>query len=154
MSRSLLHWEDIDVGRVIDLGPHKLTRQEILAFALQYDPQPFHIDEAAAEQSIYGGIIASGWQTAAVAQRLLVNGFLNGAASLGSPGIDALRWRKPVHPDDELSLRLRVVGKELSAKFDDRGSVDIEHEIRNQSGEMVMSYRARIMIGRRNPAPG
>jgi len=151
MAKALLHWEDIDVGRVIDIGPYKLTREEILSFARQWDPQPFHIDEQGAKNSIYGGIISSGWQTCAIAQRLLVNGFLNGAASLGSPGIESLRWRKPVHPDDELSLRLRVVSKDASPKFRDRGSIDVEHEIRNQTGEMVMSYRARIFIGRREP---
>jgi acyl dehydratase len=145
----LLHWEDIEVGRVIDLGPYKLSREEILSFAHQWDPQPFHIDEQGAKQSIYGGIIASGWQTGAIAQRLLVTGFLNGVASLGSPGVEALRWRKPVYAGDELSLRLRVVGKDTSPKSPDRGSIDVEHEIRNQTGDMVMSYRARIFIGRR-----
>jgi acyl dehydratase len=145
----LLHWEDIEVGRVIDLGPYKLSREEILSFAHQWDPQPFHIDEQGAKQSIYGGIIASGWQTGAIAQRLLVTGFLNGVASLGSPGVEGLRWRKPVYPDDELSLRLRVVSKDTSPKSPDRGSIDVEHEIRNQAGDMVMSYRARIFIGRR-----
>ena len=151
MAKALLHWEDIDVGRVIDIGPYKLTREEILSFARQWDPQPFHIDEQGAKNSIYGGIISSGWQTCAIAQRLLVNGFLNGAASLGSPGIESLRWRKPVHPDDELSLRLRVVSKDASPKSPDRGSIDVEHEIRNQTGETVMTYRARIFIGRREP---
>lgn len=145
----MLHWEDIDVGSVVDAGSYKLSREEVLSFARQWDPQPFHIDEQGAAHSIYGGIISSGWQTGAIAQRLLVTGFLNGVASLGSPGIEALRWRKPVYPGDELSLRLRVVGKDASPKFPDRGSIDVEHEIRNQTGDMVMSYRARIFIGRR-----
>jgi acyl dehydratase len=149
MAKALLHWEDIDVGRVFDIGPYKVSREEILSFARAYDPQPFHIDDAAAQESIYGGIISSGWQTAAVAQKLLVDGFLNETASFGSPGIESLRWKKPVRPGDELTLRLRVVGKEPSPKFVDRGILDVEHAIANQRGNIVMTYRARIMIGRR-----
>jgi acyl dehydratase len=154
MPESLLHWDDLAVGSVFDIGPYTMSREEILAFAREYDPQPFHIDEQGAAQSIYGGIIASGWHTAAIAQKLLVNGFLNGAASLGSPGIESLRWRKPVYPGDELSLRLRVVNKEPSPKHDDRGILDVEHEVTNQKGELVMSYRARIMTARRKPTSG
>lgn len=146
---ALLYWEDIAVGRTFDIGPYTVSREEILAFARQYDPQPFHLDDGRAEQSSYGGVIASGWHTGAIAQRLLVDGFLNGAASMGSPGVEALRWRKPVRPGDELTLRLRIVSREPSPKHDDRGIVDAEHELTNQRGEIVMSFRIRIMIARR-----
>jgi acyl dehydratase len=149
MNAPLLYWEDIAVGQVLELGARKIELEEILAFAHQYDPQLFHVDEEAARQSIYGGIIASGWQTAAIAQRMLIDGFLGRAVSLGSPGVEELRWRKPVRPGDELSLRLEVVDKQPSPKHGDRGSIDVVHEIKNQRGELVMSYRARVMIGRR-----
>jgi acyl dehydratase len=149
MDKPLIYWDDIDVGQVFELGPRKIGRDEIVSFATAYDPQFFHVDDEAARQSIYGGIIASGWQTGAIAQRMLIDGFLGRAASLGSPGIDELRWRKPVHAGDELSLTLRVVNKQPSPRHDDRGSIDVAHEIKNQRGEVVMTYRARVMIGRR-----
>ena len=150
---ALLLWEDIAVGSTFDIGPYVVSREEILAFSRQYDPQPFHLDDGRAEESSYGGVIASGWQTGAIAQRLLVTGFLNGAASMGSPGLEALRWRKPVRPSDELRLRLSIVSKEPSPKHPDRGIVDAEHELLNQKNELVMSFRIRIMIARREQGP-
>jgi acyl dehydratase len=154
MDDPILYWDDIDVGRAFDLGPHTVELDEIISFARRYDPQPFHIDEEAARDSIYGGIIASGWHTAAIAQRLLVDGFLRRATSLGSPGIEALRWRRPVRPGDKLMLHLRVVAKNPSVKHDDWGSIDVDHTIKNQTGETVMTYRARVMLARRGPADG
>lgn len=152
MDDPVLFWDDIDVGQVFELGPKTVERDEIVSFARQYDPQPFHVDEQAAGRSIYGGIIASGWQTAAIAQRMLVDGFLRRAASLGSPGVESLRWRKPVRPGDRLTLRLRVVAKSPSSKHDDWGSIDVDHTITNGTGETVMTYRARVMLARRAAA--
>ncbi|WP_233261532.1 MaoC/PaaZ C-terminal domain-containing protein [Vitiosangium sp. GDMCC 1.1324] len=92
------YFEDFQVGQVLELGSYVVTREEILAFARQYDPQPFHVDEEAGRQSIYGSIIASGWQTAAICHRLLVRAVLEGSSSMGSPGLDELRWLRPVRP--------------------------------------------------------
>ena len=92
-----LWWEDFPVGRTADLGSHTFDANEIIEFARQFDPQPFHTDPAAARSSIYGGLIASGWHTCAVAMRLMCDNYINRTVSMGSPGVDNIRWLKPVH---------------------------------------------------------
>src|SRR5579871_83649 len=96
------YFEDFQVGETIHLGSREITAEEIIAFAHQWDPQPFHVDPDLAKESLFGGLVASGWHTAVMYMRLLVDGFLNETASMGSPGIDELRWRKPVRPGDTL----------------------------------------------------
>src|SRR5690606_33005107 len=91
-----LYWEDFTVGRRFELGSHEVTREEVIEFAQRYDPQPFHIDEEAAGRSVFGGLIASGWHTASMVMRMMCDGYLLRSASLGSPGVDNLRWVKPV----------------------------------------------------------
>ena len=97
-----LHWEDFPVGSVREFGAYRVTREEVLAFASAYDPQPFHLSDAAAESSLFGRLAASGWHTCAMTMRMLCDGYLLESASLGSPGIDNLRWHKPVYPGDTL----------------------------------------------------
>src|SRR5512143_1867187 len=105
-----LHWEDFPVGRVRELGPSApLTPEEIVEFARRYDPQPFHVDEAAGRASAFGGLVASGWQTCGIAMRLYVDAVLRRAASLGSPGVEKVRWTRPVRPGDALRLRVEVL---------------------------------------------
>ena len=99
------YWEDFGVGRVMTLGSKTVERDETLAFAQQFDPQPFHLDDAAAEASLFKQLSASGWHTCAMTMRLMCDGYLNDSASLGSPGIDELRWLKPVYPGDTISGR-------------------------------------------------
>jgi len=103
------YWEDIKAGEVIELGRRAVTKEAILTFAREFDPQPFHADEAAAQRTIWGGLIASGWHTGSMLMRLFYDGFLKDTVSLGSPGIDELKWLKPVRPGDTLSGRLTIL---------------------------------------------
>lgn len=142
-------FETIEPGDVLELGSRVVTEEEILAFAREFDPQPFHIDPVAAEQSIFGGIIASGWHTCAMTMRLMVDGFLGRAASLGSPGIEQIRWLRPVRPGDTIAARIVVLEKRPSQSKPDRGSVKMRTEVANQAGELVMTMESYGLIGRR-----
>lgn len=147
------YFEDFVVGEVNELGTRGLSQEQIVAFAREYDPQSFHVDPDAAKASIYGGLIASGWQTVAVFMSLLVNGLLKDTASLGSPGVDGVQWLKPVRPGDRLSARLRVLEATPSKSRPDRGIVKSQGEMTNQAGELVMTIRATNFFGRRPKSP-
>jgi acyl dehydratase len=147
------YFDDFQVGEVHESGPHVVSKEEVLAFARQFDPQPFHIDEEAASRSIYGGIIASGWHTASITHRLLVEGILKDTASMGSPGLDELRWLKPVRPGDALTLRMEVVAVTPSRSKPDRGALKCRMEVHNQKGEVVMTELANALFARRSPTP-
>ena len=143
------YFEDFAPGQVIELGSRTITKEEIIAFARQFDPQPFHLDEEAAKRSIYGGLLASGWHTAALTMRLLCDGLVNDTVSLGSPGVDELRWLKPVRPGDTLSARMTVVECTPSRRKPDRGIVRSTMELRNQHGEVVVTSKGLSLFGRR-----
>ncbi|HEV8458545.1 MAG TPA: MaoC family dehydratase [Methylomirabilota bacterium] len=145
------YFDDFKPGQAFELGSRTITRESILAFAREYDPQPFHTDEEAAKETIYGGLIASGWQTGALLMRLFWDGLLHECASLGSPGIDELRWVKPVRPGDTLSLRYTVVETVPSRSKPDRGIVRSLCEMRNQDGEVVLTMKGLGMFMRRAP---
>lgn len=149
---SLLYFEDFEPGMVFDLGERTLSKEEIVAFATEFDPQPFHVDEDAAEQSAFGGLIASGWHTGAVFMRLYVDALLSRAASLGSPGVEELRWLKPVRPGDTLRARLTILDTAPSSRNPNRGTVYLHSEVRNQHGETVMTMKARGLFARRGTA--
>ena len=144
-----IYFEDFRVGQVIELGSCTVSKDEIIAFARKFDPQPFHIDEAAAERSIYGGLIASGWHTGSLFMRLLYDGLLSHAASMGSPGQDELRWIKPVRPGDTLSARGLVEELIPSRSKPDRGLIRTTYEVFNQDGDKVMIVRGLGMYGKR-----
>jgi acyl dehydratase len=145
-----LHWEDFPVGRVRELGPTEpLSREEIVEFARRYDPQPFHVDEAAARESSFGGIVASGWQTCGIAMRLYVDAVLHRSATLGSPGIEKLRWMKPVRPGDVLRLRIEVIEARASASKPTLGLVRSRWEVTNQRAEVVLEMEGWGMFRRR-----
>ncbi|HIC71547.1 MAG TPA: MaoC family dehydratase [Alphaproteobacteria bacterium] len=144
-----IYFEDFRVGQVIELGSCTVSKDEIIAFARKFDPQPFHIDEAAAERSIYGGLIASGWHTGSLFMRLLYDGLLSHAASMGSPGQDELRWIKPVRPGDTLSARGLVEELIPSRSKPDRGLIRTTYEVFNQDGDKVMIVRGLGMFGKR-----
>jgi len=146
--------EDLAPGQRRSFGPRVLTREQILSFAREWDPQPFHLDEEAAARSPFGGLIASGWQTAALCMRLVVDGLLDGSTSIGSPGLDELRWLKPVRPGDALSVELTVLEVTPSRSKPDRGSVRLGYTCTNQKGEAVMTMIARVLFLRRDAAPG
>src|SRR5687767_2369387 len=111
---NLIWWEDFKVGDATELGRHTFSEQEIVAFGRQYDPQPFHIDPEKAKASAFGGLIASGWQTCAVGMRLMVDGYISQTVSLGSPGIDSIRWLKPVRPGDTVTYSRVVTASRAS----------------------------------------
>jgi acyl dehydratase len=143
------YFEDFSVGETLDCGARTVTREEIVEFARVYDPQPFHLDDAAAERTIYGGLIASGWQTASITHGLFVRAVGGDMASMGSPGVDELRWLLPVRPGDTLSVRCVVLELTPSRSKPDRGSVRVAYETRNQRGELVMAMIGRGIIARR-----
>jgi acyl dehydratase len=148
---SYRYFEDFVEGSSIDLGTFSLTADEIMEFASRYDPQPMHVDPAAARQSIYGGLIASGWHTAARYMRLVVDNVLHGTVSLGSPGVDQLRWLKPVRPGDILQARFHILETRESNSRPDRGIVRSRGEVVNQAGDVVMTCEAVNFFGRRPP---
>ena len=148
-----LYLEDFAPGQVRESPPRRVTKQEIVAFARDYDPQPFHVDEAAAGHSVFGGLVASGWQTVGIMMRLLWDTFLKDTVSLGSPGCDEIRWLKPVRPDDTLRARFTIVEVAPSRSKPDRGIVRTFTEVLNQHGEIVMTVRGLGMFGRRPGSP-
>jgi acyl dehydratase len=143
------YFEDFAPGQVIELGRYTITKDEIVAFARQFDPQPFHLDEEAAKKTIYGGLLASGWHSAAITMRLLYDGLVKDTISLGSPGVDELRWVKPVRPGDTLSARLTVLECIPSRSKPDRGVVRAAIEMRNQHAEVVVTSKGLSLFGRR-----
>jgi acyl dehydratase len=143
------YWEDIKEGEVVELGSRTMEKDRMVAFAREFDPQPFHTDEKAAEASIWGGLIASGWLTGSVLMRIFYDGYLKDTASLGSPGLDELRWLKPVRPGDTLTVRLTVLETAASRSKPDRGIVRSLMEVVNQHGEIVMTTKGVNFIRRR-----
>jgi acyl dehydratase len=147
-------FEDYVPGSIATYGPVVLTENEIVEFACRYDPQPIHVDGAAAAAGPFGGLIASGWHTVGVVMRLLVDNYLSHVAALVSPGIDELRWQKPVRPGDALTVRVTVLEASASRSKPDRGVVRSYIEALNQNGEVVMSFKAMNFILRREGQSG
>ena len=146
------YWEDFNVGERIVLGTKTFTEEEIIRFAKEFDPQPFHVDKEKAEQSFFGGIIASGWHTCSVAMRMMCDAYLNESASIGSPGVDNIRWLKPVRPGDTLRVERVILESRASSSKVDIGIVKSRWETFNQHNELVMSMEGISMFKRRAPA--
>ncbi|MBI2525113.1 MAG: MaoC family dehydratase [Candidatus Rokubacteria bacterium] len=149
MREPVRYFEDFQPGEVIELGSRTITKESIVAFAREFDPQVFHVDEEAARHTIYGGLLASGWHTGSILMRLLYDGLLSHTAGLGSPGFDELRWVKPVRPGDTLSGRMTVLERSPSRSKPDRGLVRSLMELRNQHGEVVLTIKGLSLLGRR-----
>jgi acyl dehydratase len=147
-----LYFEDYVPGSVREFGPTVVDEAEIVEFARRYDPQPIHTDPEWALSGPFGGLIASGWHTTAIMMRLLVDHYLPSAASLGSPGIDELRWLRPVRPGDELRVRVTVIEARPSRSKPDRGLLRSRIEVLEADGSAVMTLIALNMI-RRRPMP-
>ncbi|MEY3663832.1 MAG: hypothetical protein RLZZ153_14 [Pseudomonadota bacterium] len=139
------HFEDYQPGEVLEFGNYTVTQDEIIEFARRYDPQPFHTDPKAAADSIFGGLIASGWLTGSIMMRLMVDHYISPLASMGSPGIDEVRWLKPVRPGDTLRVRVTVIDSRRSQSKPDRGVVYAQQEAINQDGETVMSIKGMAL---------
>jgi acyl dehydratase len=146
------YWEDFPVGTEVVHGTHEITEEEIVRFAREFDPQPFHVDPSA--ESPFGGLIASGWHSAALYMGMFVRSQLLGSASLGSPGVEELRWLVPVRPGDALTGRSRIVEAWPSERDRSRGTIVGEHELVNQRGDVVMRMRARGHFARRPATNG
>ncbi len=144
------YWEDFQIGERAELGRHTFTEEEIVEFARRYDPQPFHVDAETAKHSAFGGLIASGWQTCAVGMRLMVEGYISQTVSLGSPGIDNIRWLKPVRPGDTVAYRRIVLESRASSTRKGVGLVKHRWEAVNQRGELVLTMEGWGMFGRKD----
>lgn len=147
------YFEDFRVGEVVELGSRGISEADIIRFATEFDPQPFHIDPVRARDSAFGGLVASGWHTIALYMRLLVDGFVVTVAnSMGSPGVDKIEWLKPVRPGDTLSGRVTILEMIPSKSRPDRGTIRTLGEMINQRGEVVMTTRGVGFFGRRPAA--
>jgi acyl dehydratase len=146
VARDNRYFEDYVVGSIYEFGTIAVTEEEIIDFARRYDPQPFHIDPKAAESTPFGGLISSGWLTAGLMMRLLVDNYVSSVASLGSPGVKELKWLKPVRPGDELSIRVTIQEARRSRSKPDRGMVGISVDVLNQHREVVMTMESVGMI--------
>jgi acyl dehydratase len=153
---ALRYFEDFSTGEVIDLGTAPpISEEEIVAFARRWDPQPFHLDPVRAKESMFGGLIASGWHTGAVAMRLLVDGLLSHSDSQGSPGIDHIRFLRPVRPGDVLSGTYTVLDLSPSARRPRIGKLRALLELRNQHGDVVLSMESMSFLARKvHPSDG
>jgi acyl dehydratase len=143
-------FEDFSPGRVFDLGSKLVSRDEVLAFAAAFDPQPLHLDEVAAEASVLGGLSASGWHSCAMLMRMMCDAYLLDSTSQGSPGIDSLRWLKPVRPGDTLRARMTVLAARGSQSRPQIGLVRSEWAVFNQADEQVLSMEGWTMFARRS----
>ena len=143
-------FEDYVPGAVHDLGSVVVDEQEVVAFARQFDPQPFHLERERAEKSAFGGLVASGWHTACMVMRLMVDHYLSEVSSEGSPGIDELRWLRPVRPGDQLLARITILDARRSRSRPERGIVRSQIETWNQDGEVVMHLTFAMFIRCRN----
>ena len=151
-SRTERYFEDYVAGSEQEVGSVRMNEAEIIDYAMKYDPQDLHTSPEKAAPGPFGGLIASGWHTAAVVMKLLVDRYLDNASSLGSPGVDQLRWLAPVRPGDELSVRIRIVDTRRSDSKPDRGFLHTRIETSNQDGMLVMTMKAVSIVACRETA--
>lgn len=148
----MIYFEDLVVGAESDFGTYEVTREEVLEFARKYDPQPFHLSDEAAAKTHFGRIAASGWHTAAMTMAVIARKVVGEEqAGLGSPGIDELRWLKPVYPGDTLHVRGSILDKRESRSKPEIGSFRTRTEVTNQDGAVVMTFISIVLIRRRPP---
>ena len=150
MRPAMRYFEDLEVGAETDFGTYHVTREEVLDFAQRYDPQPFHLSDEAAAKTHFGRIAASGWHTCAMTMAVIARHVVaNEQAGLGSPGVDELRWLKPVYPGDTLHVRGKIVETRLSRSKPEMGSFRTETTVTNQDGVPVMRFTSIVLIRRR-----
>lgn len=145
------YYEDVEIGDTAEFGEYHVTEEEIIEFAEAYDPQPFHTDPEAARDSAFGQLVASGWHTASMCMRMVVDGPLQEQATMGARGVDELRWHQPVTPGDTLHVRTEVLDKRVSESDPRRGYVDSGLEGITQDGDVVVSWISLSMIERADP---
>lgn len=147
-----LHWEDFTPGRTFEHGPRRMPRDEMLAFAAEFDPQPMHLDEEAAKRSMLKGLSGSGWHMCSLLMRICWDGFINRIASAGGPGVDEVKWVSPLRPGDDLTVEVEVLGKREPKSRSDIGFVQINNVMRNASGTVLLTATLPLMVLRRAPA--
>jgi acyl dehydratase len=147
-----LTFEDFPPGRFGTFGPRRVTREEILAFAAEFDPQPMHLDEEAAKRSMLGGLSGSGWHLCSIMMRMMFDGFIGRTASLGSPGVNELRWLAPLRPGDDLTLDVDVAEARVSKSRPETGIVTFKCSVRNAAGQQLSDWVSPIIVRRRDSA--
>jgi acyl dehydratase len=146
-----IHWEDFKPGAVAIYGPRLVTREEIVAFSAEFDPQPMHLDEVAASATILGGLGASGWHTCCLLMRIIADGFLFDSTSIGSPGIEDMRWLKPLRPGTQIRVRATVLESRPSKSRPDMGLIKFRYEVLDGAGESLAEMTTTALFGRRQP---
>ena len=139
MKKDLIYFEDLEIGQKIKLGSINVSKKEIISFAKKFDPQPFHMNETKAKESIFGGLCASGWHTCSLFMRILYDGFLINSAALGSPGMDEIRWLRPLRPGETITGIGEVIKKTPSKSKPKIGSLIINYKVFNKNNELIMT---------------
>ncbi len=147
----MIYFEDFKVGETLEMGRRLVDKDEVIAFAKDFDPQPFHVDEEAARKSFFGGLIASGWHTVAMVMRMMCDSYLLDSASLGSPGVDNVKWLKPVRPGDTIRAMRTILEARASKSKPEVGIVKSRWEVYNQNDELVMTMEGYGMFAVRDP---
>ena len=151
MPQQKLHWEDFEPGAVAVYGPRLVTREEIVAFAAEFDPQPMHLDETAASATLLGGLGASGWHACSLLMRLIADGFVLNSSSMGAPGVDEVNWLKPLRPGARIRLRATVLETRASNSKPAVGLVKFKFEMIDEADAVIMTQVNTLMMGRRAP---
>ena len=146
-----LHWEDFQPGAVSVYGPRRVTREEIVAFAAEFDPQPMHLDEAAASATMLGGLGASGWHMCCLFMRIIADGFVLNSTSMGGPGVEEVRWLAPLRSGTQIRVRATVVEARASKSRREMGLVKFSYEMLDDAGAPLMLLTTTQMFGRRQP---
>jgi acyl dehydratase len=144
-----LHWEDFEAGTVATYGPRLVTREEIVAFAAEFDPQPMHLDEAAGHGTMLGGLGASGWHMCCLFMRIIADGFILDAASMGAPGVEEVRWLKPLRPGTHIRVRSTVLDARASKSRPEMGLVKFHHEMLDEADAVLSTLTSTAMFRRR-----
>jgi len=151
MREPKLYWEDFEPGAVTVYGPRLVTREEIVAFAAEFDPQPMHLDEAAASQTLLGGLGASGWHVCCLLMRMICDGFVLESASMGAPGVEEVCWLKPLRPGTQIRVRGTVLDKRASNSRPEMGFVKYRFEVLDETDEPITTLATTLMLSRRVP---
>jgi acyl dehydratase len=146
-----IYWEDFTPGAVTECGPRLITREEIIAFATEFDPQPMHLDEAAGRASMLGGLAASGWHVCCIMMKMNTEGLLADTSFMGAPGVEEVRWLVPLYPGTSVTMRAKVIEKRASRSRPDMGLVNFENELVDGAGRPLMTLKVTPMFGRRAP---
>jgi acyl dehydratase len=147
--KAKLHFEDFEPGTVTVYGPRLVTREEIVAFAAEFDPQPMHLDEAAASATLLGGLAASGWHTCCLLMRMIADGFVLDSHSMGAPGVDEVHWLKPLRPGTQIRVRATVLDKRVSQSRPEMGFVRFRYEVLDEHDAVLTTLTSSMMMVRR-----